>query len=127
MVRWRSAYATMVDTYVWRFGASSVQDLIPVTKTAQVDPLQITCPTLNIMSEQEYAESPQFRGFAETCQEKISHPIRKLVVLPRDEGADSHAIGTNLSLMSQTVFDWLDEVLESPDARHGAQVAFEQA
>ena len=113
VVRWRSAYATMVDTYVWRFGAKSVQDLILVTKTAQVDPAQITCPTLNIMSEQEYAESPQFCGFAEVSQEKISHPIKKLVVLPQDEGADSHAIGTNLSLMSQTVFDWLDEVLDS--------------
>lgn len=127
IVRWRSAYATMVDTYVWRFGAESVPDLIPVTKTAQVDPVQITCPTLNVMSEQEYDESPQFRGFAEVSQEKISHPIQKLVVLPGDEGADSHAIGTNLSLMSQTVFDWLDEVLDYTEARRRVKPAFEQA
>jgi len=38
---------------------------------------------------------------------------RKVVILPRDEGADSHAIGTNVSLMSEVVFDWLDEVLDT--------------
>lgn len=39
--------------------------------------------------------------------------VRKVVILPQDEGADSHAIGTNVSLMSQVVFDWLDEVLDA--------------
>ena len=36
----------------------------------------------------------------------------RVVTLPSDEGTDSHAIGTNLSLMGQVVFDWFDEILE---------------
>lgn len=36
------------------------------------------------------------------------------MVLPRNEGADSHAGGTNLSLVAQLVFDWLDELFEYP-------------
>ena len=38
------------------------------------------------------------------------------VVTPREEGADTHAIGTNLSLMSQIVFDWLDETFAGVEA-----------
>jgi hypothetical protein len=41
---------------------------------------------------------------------KIANPNKKLVITPADEGADSHAAGTNLSLVSAIVFDWLDEV-----------------
>lgn len=42
----------------------------------------------------------------------IDNPTKQLVVLPRDEGADSHSGGTNLSLVSQIVFDWLDDVFD---------------
>jgi hypothetical protein len=31
-----------------------------------------------------------------------------------NEGASSHCITENRSLMSQAVFDWLDEVFEEP-------------
>jgi len=48
---------------------------------------------------------------AELCRERAPHPRSRLVVPPRDEGADSHAVGSNLSVMSQVVFDWLDELL----------------
>jgi hypothetical protein len=41
-----------------------------------------------------------------------TNPIKRLIVTPQNEGADGHAIATNLSLMSQLVFDWLDEVFE---------------
>lgn len=45
---------------------------------------------------------------------EIDNTESRLVVTPGNEGADSHAVGTNLSLMSRLVFDWLDEVLDDP-------------
>lgn len=116
LAQWyRSAYFTLVDTYVWRFGADSVPDLIDASEDCVVDPGSITCPMLNILSEQEYAESAAIRSFAERCERELANPNYTSVVMPQDEGADSHAIGTNLSLMSQVVFDWLDEVLEATE------------
>ena len=112
---YRSAYFTLVDTYVWRFGARSVPGLIDASNDCIVDPHQITCPLLNVVSEQEYAESASIRAWAERCEREISHPDSRLVVMPQDEGGDSHAIGTNLSLMSQVVFDWLDATLAGPE------------
>jgi len=111
---YRGAYFTLVDTYVWRFGAESVPGLIDASEDCVVDPGQITCPLLNVLSEQEYAESTAIREWAERCERELAHPNHKLVVMPQDEGADSHAIDTNLSLMSQVVFDWLDDVLDAP-------------
>lgn len=35
------------------------------------------------------------------------------MIVPKDEGADSHAVGTNLSLMSQVTSDWLDEIFDT--------------
>lgn len=112
LVQWyRDAYFTLVDTYVWRFGADSVSGLIDATEDCVIDPESITCPMLNLLSEQEYAESAAIRDWAEQCERALAHPNSEYVVMPQNEGADSHAVGTNLSLMSQIVFDWLDDVL----------------
>ncbi|MGC9398331.1 MAG: alpha/beta hydrolase family protein [Anaerolineae bacterium] len=113
-MKWRhGTYFTMVDTYNWRWGTDNILDTVEVSKEFVIDPAEITCPLLNIYSEQEYAESGAMHGWAERAKEEVSHPNSKVVILPQDEGADSHAVGTNLSLMSQVVFDWLDEVLEA--------------
>jgi pimeloyl-ACP methyl ester carboxylesterase len=113
-VKWRhGSYFTMVDTYNWRWGTDNILDTVEVSKKFIIDPKEITCPLLNIYSEQEYAESGAMRSWAERTKQDVSHPNSKVVILPQDEGADSHAIGTNLSLMSQVVFDWLDEVLDA--------------
>ena len=75
----------------------------------------VSCPLLNVVSEREHAESASIRAWAERCEREIFHPDARLVVMPQDEGADSHVIGTNLSLMSQVVFDWLDATLARPE------------
>ena len=53
------------------------------------------------------------REWAHRCVDEAQTSRKELIVTPRDEGADTHAIGTNLSLMAQTVFDWLDETLDA--------------
>jgi alpha-beta hydrolase superfamily lysophospholipase len=108
----RSAYFTMIDTYIWRWGARSLLETVERSKDMHLDPALITCPTLNLVSEQEYVESPQIYGFAQEALQKINTPNKKLMLAPQDEGGDSHGIGANLSLMSQIVFDWFDEIFE---------------
>lgn len=109
--RKREAYFDMVDTYVWRIGVTSAADLIEGTRGYTVDPAQITCPFLNIVAQQEFEESSGMMQAARIAQQKSPHPRNKLMLMPANEGADSHGIGTNLSLLSQVTFDWLDEVL----------------
>lgn len=101
----------MLATYEWRWGAESVWEAIEKTRDHVVDPARITCATLNLVAEQEYNQFALSREWAGQCLRAIQHPRNELIVTPRNEGADSHAAGTNLSLMSQMVFDWLDEIL----------------
>lgn len=99
----------LVSTYTWRWGVETVSDLVEVSKSMVFDPSEITCPVLVLIGAQEYEKFEASREWAQRCVAEAQTPRKELVVTPRDEGADTHAIGTNLSLMSQIVFDWLDE------------------
>jgi len=101
----------LLDTYKWRWGVETLPDLYEVSKAFTLDPGEITCPVLNVVAQQEWEVVGPTRRWAELCRERAPHPRSRLVVTPRDEGADSHAVGSNLSVMSQVVFDWLDELL----------------
>jgi pimeloyl-ACP methyl ester carboxylesterase len=111
----RPAFVLMLDTYLWRFGAKSVLELSAVTQPHTLDPAEITCPMLNLVTEQEY-NSETVRRFTQTAQECIDHALKQTIITPMNEGADSHGVGTNLSLMSQLVFDWLDDIFEAKHA-----------
>lgn len=58
----------------------------------------------------ELADWPPIHHYM--SQDEVASPIKELLITPHCEGADGHAIGTDLSLMSQLTFDWLDEVIE---------------
>ncbi|MBD3386029.1 hypothetical protein GF407_14025 [candidate division KSB1 bacterium] len=60
---------------------------------------------------QQYEQSSHMKEAAETIKTVSPHPRNKTVLMPADEGADSHGISTNLALLSQVTFDWLDEML----------------
>ncbi len=96
-------------TYYWRWGARDAAGLVAELKRYKVDPSLISCPFLNVVAQQEYEQFPAAQEWAKACLEKIANPETRLVIGPTNEGADSHGIGTNLSLMSQIVFDWFDE------------------
>jgi pimeloyl-ACP methyl ester carboxylesterase len=98
-------------TYFWRWGVRDSAGLAHACGQYKFDPSLITCPFLNVVAQQEYEEFPAAQEWAKACLDKVSNPEKKLVIAPTNEGADSHGIGTNLSLMAQIVFDWFDEVL----------------
>lgn len=100
----------MADLLAWRWGGKNPLDLIPLNRDFKFDPALISCPTLLLIGEGEYAGSKETQRQNQTCMGVIANPQVKLVIAPHDEGAGHHCLGENLSLMSQIVFDWLDEV-----------------
>lgn len=97
----------LLETYKWRWGVKSLKELIEVSKEMTLNPAEITCPTLILIGESEYTLE-----YSRYCQdhslEKIVNSQKRLIITPEDEGAGGHALGTNLALMSQLVFDWFD-------------------
>ena len=99
----------LFDTYKWRTGSRSISEMMERAKPFVVDPSRITCPTLILVAEQEYEGFPVSRRWQDDALAKVANPRKSLVVFRTEEGAGSHAGGTNLSLVAQVAFDWLDE------------------
>lgn len=110
--RFRAAMPLM-DSYKWRWGVKSLRELVGVLRSFVFDPAQITCPTLIIIGQEEYEDYPCSREFQDTAMAAVQHPVRRLIQAPVTLGAGTHAMSSNLSLMSRYVFDFLDEVWEA--------------
>ena len=115
IVRMRNLKPSLIllDTYAWRWGAKEYAGLLAIAKDFTLDPAQITCPLLSIVGEKEYTNSAVSRRFQDDAIKANRNPQSRLVVVKASDGGDAHAMGTNLSLMAQLVFDWLDEVLSA--------------
>ena len=85
--------------------------MLDIAKDFTLDPARIACPLLSIVGEKEYTHSAVSRKFQDDAIKANRNPQSRLIVVKASDGGDAHAIGTNLSLMAQLVFDWLDEVL----------------
>lgn len=101
----------MIELIAWRWGLDSKDFRMLVEKNRNVffDPSEIACPTLILIGEGENANQ-EIRRQQLHAMEVMPDPRNKMIVGPMDEGAASHCMGENLSLMSALVFDWLDEV-----------------
>ena len=102
----------LLDTYAWRWGVKNYADLYEAMKAFTFDPAALTCPILSIIGAKEYQQGPASRLQQEQAVQSNPDPRSKLIVTTAAEGADAHAMSTNMSLMAQLVFDWLDEVLQ---------------
>lgn len=111
------AMSRLLATYMWRWGANSITGLLEVSKPMTFDPTELSCPTLVLIGQQEYDKFEASREWAHRCIDEATTDHKQLIVTPTDEGAATHAIGTNLSLMSQVVFDWLDEIFDDRSTR----------
>lgn len=99
----------LMHFYEWRWGVGSLAELRRACADYVADPSRITCPVLNVVAEQEFAEFPPAREWDERCKASVRRYQR--VVTPADEGGEGHSVGTNQSLLAQLAFDWLDETL----------------
>jgi alpha-beta hydrolase superfamily lysophospholipase len=100
----------VADMIAWRSGCKNLLDVIPASRDFIVDSATITCPMLILIGEGEYAGSKEAKRQQHACFDALPDSRKKLVIAPHNEGAGHHCLGENLSLMSQIVFDWLDEV-----------------
>jgi len=100
-----------IETYHWRWGVRSSEELVEVSHPFVLDPADVQCPMLVLIGENEYTNNPKSREWVDLTSYKAGGPVQ-IFIGPENEGTNSHATGTNLSLMSQIVFDWLDETLE---------------
>jgi len=81
------------------------------TKDFQFDPAKVTCPGLDIVGAGEYVNEETERQQKEFL-DNVGTQDKKIVITPENEGASSHCIGENRTLMAETLFDWLDETFK---------------
>ena len=75
------------------------------------DPAKVVVPALILVGNGEY-KSEEVQRQTKLCLAGLANPRKQLVVTPAEEGASSHCILDNRSLMSQELFDWLDETFK---------------
>jgi len=107
----------LFDGYKWKYGVREIEDLVERSRDWQIDPTQITCPTQIMCAQKEYEQIAQSHAWQDEGLARISNPNKRLVIMPHTEDADGHCSGTNLSLVAQTAFDWLDEVFDGSSTR----------
>jgi len=108
---WSSFHANTVKLVCWRWGVplDKPAALVHANQGFRFDPAKVAVPALILVGEGEY-QSEEVKRQQRLCLDNLPHPGKKLVVAPALEGAANHCIMENRSLMSQIVFDWLDEL-----------------
>ncbi len=111
--KWGAFKRATAGVISWRFGLdpSNIIGLAGQTKGFTYDPAQVTCPVLVLVGEGEYANKI-IKGQISAFLKAVPNPKKKFVMTRVDQGASSHCIGGNRSLMSELVFDWLDEIFK---------------
>ncbi len=94
----------------WGVKMDNIPGLVAANRGFTFDPAKISCPMLILVGAGEYADKEVQRQQKE-CMSKLPNPKSKLIVTSFEEGASSHCIGENRSLMGEILFDWLDDVL----------------
>jgi pimeloyl-ACP methyl ester carboxylesterase len=108
-----SFHGNTAKLVAWRWGVpmDNVPGLVAANKGFTFDPTKVTVPALSLVGEGEY-QNAETKRQQTVCLEKLANPNKKLVVSPLNEGASNHVIMENRALMSQVVFDWLDDAFK---------------
>jgi len=111
--KWPPFKHNIISVVTWRWGLdpSDVKGQVGKNVKFQWDPKKVDCPFLDLIGEGEYVNEETKRQQKE-CMDGLPNANRKFVVTPLNEGASEHCINMNRSLMSQVVFDWLDEIFK---------------
>jgi alpha-beta hydrolase superfamily lysophospholipase len=113
MATFNSFHRNVVKLVAYRWGVKTdnIPGLIAANKGFTFDPEKVIVPMLVLVGAGEYADKEVQRQQKE-CMAKLPNPKSKLVVTAFEEGASSHCIGENRSLMGEILFDWLDDVFK---------------
>ena len=110
---WSSFHGNTVKLVCWRWGVPMDQpaSLVEANDGFRFDPAKVAVPALVIVGEWEY-KSEEVKRQQQLCMDNLPNPRKKFMVTPASEGAANHCVMENRSLMSQVVFDWLDEIFQ---------------
>jgi pimeloyl-ACP methyl ester carboxylesterase len=97
--------------YRWGVPMDNIPELVTANKGFTFDPAKVICPMLLLVGAGEYADREVQRQQQETM-DKLPNPKSKLVITGFEDGASSHCIGENRSLMGEILFDWFDDVVK---------------
>ena len=113
MAGFSSFHRNVVKLVAYRWGVSSdnIPGLVAANKGFSFDPAKVTVPMLLLVGAGEYADKEVQRQQKETM-DKLTNPKSKLVITGFEDGASSHCIGENRSLMAEILFNWLDDSLK---------------
>ncbi len=110
---WSTFHGNIVKAICWRWGVpmDNPAGLAEANKGFTFDPAKIAVPALLIIGEGEF-KSEEVKRQQKVCMDNFTNPMKKMVITPTVEGATNHCVMENRSLVSQVLFDWLDEVFK---------------
>lgn len=113
---WTAFHGNIVKAICWRWGVpmDKPSGLAEANIGFTFDPAKVTVPALLIVGEGEY-KSEEVKRQQKLCMENFPNPMKKIVITPTIEGATNHCVMENRSLVSQVLFDWLDDVFKERD------------
>jgi pimeloyl-ACP methyl ester carboxylesterase len=106
---WLAGLYNIMDTWKYKWGVTTMAEWLEACDEFRADPSLITCPTLLLVGEDEYAY-PHSRRFQHESLEKIQNTEKRLVIGRTDMGAGGKNMLPNLSALRHATYDWLDEV-----------------
>jgi len=111
--KWPSFKLGSYQAMAWRYGLKidDVSGLLKANEGFGYDPAKVTVPVLILVAAGE-AKSPEVQRQTKLSMDGFRNPKKKLIITPDNEGASSHCVMDNRSLMSQELFDWLDEIFK---------------
>jgi hypothetical protein len=118
--KWSTFKRGTYQSLAWRYGLKidDISGLLKANEGFSFDPARVAAPSLILVASGEY-QSPEIQRQTKLCMEGLQNPQKRLVITPAEEGASSHCVMDNRSLMGQELFDWLDEVLKQADKGKG--------
>jgi pimeloyl-ACP methyl ester carboxylesterase len=110
---WTTFHGNIVKAICWRWGVpmDKPSGLAEANKGFTFNPAKVVVPALLIVGEGEY-KSEEVKRQQKICMDNFPNPMKKMVITPTTEGATNHCVMENRSLVSQVLFDWLDDVLK---------------
>ena len=93
-------------------GCPDLPGLVEANQGLVFDPAKVSAPALIVVASGEY-KSPEIARQNTLCLTCLASERKALVISPAEEGASNHCIMENRGLMSQVVFDWLDETFQA--------------
>lgn len=110
---WTIFHGNIVKAICWRWGVpmDRPSGLAEANRGFSFDPAKVGVPALLIVGEGEY-KSDEVKSQQKLCMDYFPNPMKKMVITPAVEGATNHCVMENRSLVSQVLFDWLDEVFK---------------